>query len=503
MQKRLYSIFIFIFVVFFILSSFDIRSIFTSQRVAKEDIYAFKKAKSVTIADFENERKRNLKNSNNLSIILEKIKNDALFLYLLEDYKLNCSVGKSLEKLRQHYSKNNTKLNNKELEKLISELKNHSEYQKLSQYLMENAIRNILCNGQQTPEIFIKKIQEHVEQEKEVFLVEKSLTQGFKEISEPNVEELNSFFLRKSKIFEVMEKRDISYCIIDVSESRFVISDNELKKRAKDIKKNLSKSRSKIINQIKKQKKEDFINKIYEVRENQIQNHNDIANISKAFNVVTKRLKQVSEEGLSDKLKFQTKYMFQLYENNISQPIFIGNNKILLFKVDKITKRYLPSLNNIKNKVLTEYKKDKMKEKNIRKMQCFVSINKHQIKENPSSFSLLIENDKLGLVRKIGLNRFNENQMIKDISEGVVKSAMYDLQKGDLVVRIDEKKDKVYVVCVSKTIKGKNSIGNISNFREHVKKGLSYSLFREFLYFLEREQETTVNKELIENLYKS
>jgi hypothetical protein len=301
-----------------------------------------------------NQRKKSIRSLNpNISelqikqIVVQEMIQEKLMALLAKDLNISFDPKTMADFVKKlpYFQNNDNKFDKNKFDSLLQHLgiSEQSYFDEINKMLANDLINQTLNNSNYQSSSKIDKLTSFFAEEREVSIITINKNKlSLDNKTNLNNDDLKSFFEKNAEEFREPETRDLKYIVVD---SAFFHS----KKVLKDLK-DQTKLQQLIIEYEKLLEDEVAAGLSIEEIATKLGTKSKLitnTNISKATKI------ENSGEGI-DELGLK---IFDLQQDELSYPLILGNNKIILVKIEKINRSFIPEMSKVLDKVKTGFMK--------------------------------------------------------------------------------------------------------------------------------------------------
>lgn len=392
-----------------------------------KEVMQIQKANNITLSE-EQIREYGINN-----MVLNNLITKKLIGVLIENYDMDFSL-KTLSSMIRHmpgFQDKDGKFDLSTFESYLSSSgMNQEEYlNDVKKKLSQSVLLKEFVSSYYVPKVVTNNIIDFLSEERVVDIAYIDLSsEKYGKLEEPKDEEIEQFYKENNDSFIVPEKRTISYVKIAVDKVKPLVkvTDSELKiffEENKDEIKNIVKAREALI----LKKSEELMLELVKNLEDEIAGGSSMDEIAQKFDLKLMKISDVTMLDLLEKsdVGFLAQNIFAMEDGEISYPLELADlNTLAIVSVDRITQQFVPSLADIKNDVISKWKKEQYRILNLKVMEKFIENARLEDFKSMASYMNLSFNGNVNIKRT---EIEDNNSFSPDMLTGIFKSRKNDI----------------------------------------------------------------------------
>lgn len=477
MRKAVNNIFIKLLLVMVALAfvATGLNGIFSNK---SQDVVTFKYCKPITrheLAHKINEQKKLLANINNQNInslqlaqlVLNAMIEQRLFDFLADRIKLNISPATLAEVAQssKHLQTDDGIFDKAKFEAFLARIgiSEQRYFEIIAQNLAINLIGDAFDDSNYQSKILLDALKSFFAEERKATVILADLDKIASKLKpEWSEEELQAFFKQEAEKFRVPEKRDIRYLVFD---AKFFQDKKLIEEKNNEL------------------KLQQLILEYEKLLEDEVSAGTTFAEISAKFAVkpvVLQNLELKNALNL-DNIKDFAIETFEAPEGELSYPLIINNEKILLIETNRLAKSFIPDFNDVRQQVSKDFAKS------VAKKQILTTLN--SLPQNIADKDLKLFAQKNDFDLKSGLVYAKAVANNPKIPMQMVEAIFATPEKTLTRPYVDE--NKIYMARVEevKVSNSRKKMLDSSNIIYQIRQGY----VQELLSFLRKINEVEIN----------
>ncbi len=439
------------------------------------------------------------------NIILKKLINNHLLHYLTTYYDFDISneaviqFAKELPDFHNEHGVFDVKIFKSAFRNVA--YREEQFLQNLKKNILANNVTSIFLEGFKTPRIMAKNLVDYLAESRDVDIISIDLAHlpTNLKIPSPTEDQLQDFYKKNQKLFQIDEKRKFSYIVVtqDDIKKKLVITDQDIQSfydnhKEDFIDKPLRKVRGEIILTIEKEKIEratvDFLRNL----EDSVASGISLMEISKMFGLKQDHLDYLSHKELlysKTPVSQIATNIFELSEREVSYPIELQEkNSIIIVQMESIKPNKTEQFLESKNKLTTLWKQEYLANDNLKILENIT-------KKYKSSNINVTEFKNIGItitpitITRAEINQYKANNFPPELLFSIFQ---VPTDSSTPILQFENKGFASYVRS-SKTTKEKRTEIE-KDFLENIKTTIRNGMMQELLSYLAKQNNLRITK---------